>query len=172
MMYYIVLDPSGSYNEGKGHTGIAIMHDDDWNSLHLESVSAKRFPDRHAYWENIMLRVTEMVKVAKPEKTVVIIESFMIRNNGFLIGKMPETIRLIGALEYRLEEEGIDFTFQTPSQAKSRFHDDALCRHVPLLTYNAANHRYYFKCKMCNDHVRDALKHLLYYKHYVEPKAK
>jgi len=170
-MFYIVLDPSGSYNEGKGHTGFVTMCENDWTTLHVNSIAAKDFVDRHEYWNSIISRTIETAKAARPVRTVVIIESFMIRNNGFLIGKMPETIRLIGALEYALESEGIDFVFQTPSQAKARFRDETLHRHVPGFEYNAANNRYYFNGKICNDHVRDALKHLLYYKHYKEAKS-
>ena len=39
-MRYVFLDPSGSFNEGKGHTGIAVMHDNDWEHIVLKDIRA------------------------------------------------------------------------------------------------------------------------------------
>jgi hypothetical protein len=80
------------------------------------------------------------------------------------MGTMPETIMLIGALTWELEKDKIPYIFQTPSQAKVRFKDEILLRKVPNMTY--LNNRYYLNGKMTNDHVRDSLKHLLYYINY------
>ena len=76
------------------------------------------------------------------------------------MGKMPETIQLIGALEYKLENHGIEYILQTPTQAKSRFKDDDLPRYIPGFE-KRPNGRYYLNGKQVNDHIRDALKHLL-----------
>lgn len=162
-MKYVVVDPSGSFDEGKGHTGIVILEDDNWDTLKTGSVAANMFTTRFKYWTFMM----EYIAKQCTSDTIVIIESFMIRNNGFLIGKMPETIRFIGALEYFLESKGIKYTFQMPTQAKSRFKDDLLCRYIPTFE-KRENGRYYLNNKMVNDHVRDALKHLLYFKKYKE----
>ncbi len=159
-MTLVVLDPSGSFNEGKGHTGITIMRDDDWSSVQLKSIAAKDYSTRHEYWDAVMGEVLNLIS----ERPIVIVESFMIRNNGFLIGKMPETIRLIGAMEWEFEKYGINYIFQTPSAAKSRFKDEMLVRLVP--GFEARGDRYYFNGKLTNDHMRDALKHLLYYRKY------
>lgn len=168
-MNYVVVDPSGSFSEGKGHTGMAYMRGDDWSSLETISVGASAFPSRHRYWT--MVKENILGYASRDSDTIVIIESFMIRNNGFLIGSMPETIRLIGYLEYELEAHGVKYTFQTPSQAKARFKDKDLCKCIPGMSYRPSVNRYYLNDKMCNDHVRDALKHLLYFKRYQESKA-
>lgn len=168
-MKYVVVDPSGSFSEGKGHTGMAYMQEDDWASLETISVGASAFDSRHHYWTMVRENILGYVS-RDPENTIVIIESFMIRNNGFLIGSMPETIRLIGFLEYELEARSVRYTFQTPSQAKARFKDNDLCRCIPGMSYKSSTNRYYLNGRMCNDHVRDALKHLLYFKRYQECK--
>ena len=89
----------------------------------------------------------------------------MIRNNGYLIGKMPETILFIGALIHQLDCVKIKYIFQTPTQAKSRFKDEALSKYIPNFE-KRSNGRFYLNGKQTNDHVRDALKHLLYFKKY------
>ena len=169
-MKYIFIDPSGSFNEGKGHTGIVSIKDNDWTTLKYKSLAAKDYSTRHEYWHAIMLTVHELTFFEDPEPrtnldTKVIIESFMIRTQGFLMGKMPETIQLIGALEYKLEDHGIDYFLQTPTQAKSRFKDIDLPRHIPGFE-KRVNGRYYLNSKQVNDHIRDALKHLLYFTKY------
>lgn len=163
-MRYIFVDPSGSFNEGKGHTGIACISDMNWNTLTIESVSASHYSSRHEYWKTIASSIVSRITL----DTHVIIESFMIRNVGYVIGKMPETIQLIGYLSFILEEYGVPYTFQTPSQAKSRFKDTMLPTFIPNLTHKS--NRYYLNNKIINDHVRDALKHLLYFNTYKKGK--
>lgn len=164
-MKYIFIDPSGSFSEGKGHTGIAIMEDDNWKTLTIESFAAKDYLTRAKYWNAIIRTVLwEHITLGVGNVTV-IIESFQIRTHGFLMGKMPETIMFIGALTHALEEEGVHYVFQTPSQAKSRFKDEALPKYIPEFELRE-NGRYYFRGKQTNDHMRDALKHLLFYKKY------
>ena len=166
-MKYIVLDPSGNFEDGKGHTGIAILQGDDWDTLRTVSIYAKNYATRHDYWRAVVDTVLDVCPVGGPVP-LVIMESFTIRSNGYMIGKMPETIRLIGCLEYVLDRISVPYVFQMPSQAKSRFNDHSLTVHIPALKYNAATNRYYLNGKVCNDHVRDALKHLLYFKRYKE----
>lgn len=163
-MRYIFVDPSGSFNEGKGHTGIACISDMNWDTLTIESVSASHYSSRHEYWKAIASFIVSRITL----DTHVIIEAFMIRNVGYVIGKMPETIQLIGYLSFILEEYGIPYTFQTPSQAKSRFKDTMLPTFIPNLTHKS--NRYYLNNKIINDHVRDALKHLLYFNTYKKGK--
>jgi len=164
-MIYIAVDPSGSFNEGKGHTGISAVKDWDWNTLQVASVSAKNFTERHLYWQRI---IDTICKISKINKTTVIIESFVNRQNGFTLGKMSETPLLIGALVWELEQLGIDYVFQTPGQVKPRFRDELLGKYVPNLTSKVtkAGTLYYINGKISNDHIRDSLKHLVYYMKY------
>lgn len=165
-MKYVVIDPSGSYsNEGKGHTGIAVMTNDDWKGLNITSIAAKDYSSRLAYWLAVIKFVVDESTTTTKDQFMVIIESFMIRNNGFLIGKMPETIRFIGAMELYFGIKKINYIFQAPTQAKARFKDEKLSMYIPEFELQA-NGRYYFRGHQTNDHVRDALKHLLYFKRY------
>ena len=173
-MKYIFVDPSGSFNEGKGHTGIAIIKDNDWNTLEYKSIAAKDYDSRHQYWADIMDTIYLHTFIKNPEpdsnlNTKVIIESFMIRNQGFLTGKMPETIQFIGMLSWELENAHIPYYFQTPTQAKSRFKDESLSRYIPNFE-RRDNGRYYLNGRQTNDHIRDALKHLLYFLKYRKDK--
>jgi hypothetical protein len=169
-MMYVAIDPSGSFNEGKGHTGIACLWDEDWDKVSAFSVAAKDWATRHDYWEAVMSSAFKSFLTAgiNPDDITVVIESFVIRTNGFTVGKMPETIQFIGAMVWELERLGIkNIIFQTPSQAKTRFPDERLPDYLDAIT-KEDNGFYYLKGKRINDHSRDALKHLLFYRRYGE----
>lgn len=160
-MRYVFIDPSGSFNEGKGHTGVSIIEDFNFETLKTYSISAKDYTERHLYWMDI-------IRKAIGPNTTVVIESFVNRNNGFLIGKMPETPLLIGALIWELEQLNIKYIFQTPTQAKARFKDDYLGMYIPKYEVKEISGKkyYYLNGQITNDHIRDSLKHLVYYMKY------
>lgn len=167
MITICVIDPSGNFNSGKGKTGMAyITYDEEhdlllWDTLRLDTVSAKNYTTRHDYWAEIMRKAQGANEL--------VIESFMIRTDGFLTGTMPETIMLIGAMTWEFEKLNIPYKYQTPSQAKIRFKDEILLRKVP--NFVKKGDRYYLNDKQTNDHVRDGLRHLLYYTTYTRKKV-
>lgn len=163
---FIVIDPSGSYNEGKGHTGMTTIIGEDWKTLETFSFDAKKYRNRTEYWTAVINKVLAESKI---QPVHVVIESFMIRSTGFLIGKMPETIQFIGAMCYVFELRNITYTTQAPTTAKSRFKDKELGRYIPGFEYRD-NGRYYLNDKQVNDHIRDSLKHLLFYFRYRKDK--
>ncbi len=168
-MWYMAIDPSGSYNEGKGSTGIALMYGDDMTNLTSYDIKAKHFENRHDYWKEIMSHPILLSK-----NITVIIETFVVRSNGFLVGKMPETSLFIGALVWELEKRNIPYVFQNPSQAKTRFKDENLGKYLTnyeIRKDKRGRNLYYLNDKQLNDHQRDAIKHLLYYKRYGEREA-
>lgn len=164
-MTTIAIDPSGNFLEGKGHTGIAIMTDCDWETVTTESINAKDYDTRYEYWTAVKQTIAKYVIRKLPVQ--VVIENYVVRSNGFTTGKMPETAMLIGVLVYFCEECRIPVYLQAPSQAKTRFRDDLLPSYIPGLRVSSKN-RYYLKDKLINDHERDAMKHLLYFKRYKE----
>lgn len=166
-MRTIAIDPSGNFEEGKGHTGIAIIDDADWENVKVLSISAKDFPSRHAYWWGILHTIGHNSKFGE---TQVVIESYVTRMNGFTIGKQSETAMLIGVIVYRCEQLEIPYIFQAPSAAKSRFKDELLPKYYPKLVLDTSTgkNRYLYDGKLISDHIRDAMKHLLYFKRYKE----
>lgn len=166
-MLTIAIDPSGNYEDGKGHTGIAFIEGNAWDTVKTKSINAKDYDSRHAYWSAVK-KVIQDVGL-EGVKAQVVIEAYVTRMNGFTIGKMPETAMLIGVLVYFCEMYNIPYYLQNASQAKARFKDNLLPDYVPGLEVNDSG-RYYLKGKLTNDHERDALKHLVYFKRYKEYK--
>ena len=162
----LAIDPSGNFYEGKGHTGLAWMYK-DWNFVNVESVDAKKFTTRIDYWNTILSYVYALRDKRDAGDSVhIVIEKYVTRSNGFTTGKVSETAMLIGVIIYICENNNIPYTMQSPSQAKSRYSDEALCRLYPALSKKG--NRYYLGDICTNDHERDALRHLAFYKNYME----
>jgi hypothetical protein len=166
-MLTIAIDPSGNFEDGKGHTGVAYIEGSDWNTVKSKSINAKDFETRYDYW-NAVKKVIQDIGI-EHRSAQIVIESYVTRTNGFTIGKMPETAMLIGVLVYFCEMYKIPYYLQNASQAKTRFKDNLLPDYIPGLELKEHG-RYYLKGKLTNDHERDALKHLLYFKRYKEYK--
>lgn len=167
-MITIAIDPSGNFVEGKGHTGIACMLNEDVHTLATKSINAKSYDDRCTYWDDILSTIRTIHESG--QKLQVVIESYVMRMNGFTIGKMPETAMLIGVLVFYCEQHDIPYYLQQPSQAKSRFKDELLPKYFPDLELRETG-KYYLHGKLTNDHERDAIKHLLFFKKYKEFKS-
>lgn len=165
-MITIAIDPSGNFVDGKGHTGIAEMKDNDWSTVTIKSIDAKKFDSRFEYWTAVKRTIQDYVVERTPIQ--VVIESYVVRANGFTVGKMPETAMMVGALLYYCEMCDVPVYFQSPSVAKTRFKDELLPAYLEQMSFEDG--RYYFNGKPTNDHERDALKHLLYFKRYKEYK--
>lgn len=166
MKIVLAIDPSGNFEDGKGHTGLAWSFG-DWDNIAITSVNAKNYPSRIDYWNAVLDHIHSLAKKKSALNTVhVVIEKYVTRSNGFTTGKVSETAMFIGVLIYFCEKYNIPYTMQSPSQAKGRYSDESLCRLFPRITKKGS--RYYFDDKCTNDHERDALRHLAFYKNYME----
>lgn len=166
MKITLAIDPSGNFEEGKGHTGIAYMFG-NWDTVSVATVNAKNFTRRIYYWDAVLAKIHDLIdRRDKGDAIHVVVEKYVTRSNGFTTGKVSETAMLLGLIVYTCEKYNIPYTLQTPSQAKTRYSDDALCK---LFTHmELKGNRYYLNTRCTNDHERDALRHLAFYKNYME----
>lgn len=166
MNIIMAIDPSGNFEEGKGHTGLAYMFG-NWDTVSVASINAKDFKSRVLYWDAILDRIKDLLKRREEGDTIhIVIEKYVTRSNGFTTGKVSETAMLMGLIIYTCETNNIPYTMQSPSQAKTRYSDAALCK---LFTHmEIKGNRYYLNTNCTNDHERDALRHLAFYKNYRE----
>ena len=160
----IAADPSGNFEHGLGHTGIAYMQivdgAPDWDSAKVVSINAKNYTKRKDYWRAIIQEINSHIIGSKD---IVVLERYVVRNNGFTIGKAPETAMLLGAILYQLPEN-VHVVEQTPAQAKHRYSDERLMYAFPKL--QQISNKWYLNGKLTNEHCRDALRHLAYCVNY------
>ena len=166
MKVVLAIDPSGNFDEGKGHTGLAWCFD-AWEGVNVHSINAKNFTKRVDYWRAVVKYIDDLrAKQDAGNQVHLVIEKYVTRSNGFTTGKVSETAMLIGVIIYTCERYGIPYTMQSPSQAKTRYSDELLCKIFPALEKRGT--RYYLGGICTNDHERDALRHLAFYKNYME----
>lgn len=166
MKIILAIDPSGNFEDGKGHTGLAWSYD-SWEHVYVISINAKKYTKRVEYWDAVVSCIRELHNKKDAGHDVhVVMEKYVTRSNGFTTGKVSETAMLIGVLTYWCEVWDISYTMQSPSQAKTRYTDTHLCKLFPALEQKG--NRYYLNGVCTNDHERDALRHLAFYKNYME----
>lgn len=160
-MDILAIDPSGSFEEGKGITGIVIEKD---NKITPKQFRAADFSSRQEYWEAMI------DYIIKSNVHFVVIESFKIRDVKFLRGSSPETLQFIGVLTHSLSQQNIPYYIQDPGSVKYRFKNEILVDKIDTLEYDEETNYYRLDDKIINAHIRDALRHLLYFKRYNLPK--
>lgn len=151
---FIVIDPSGNFNEGKGITGYAIFEDNVLKDF--GHVKSEDYQNQMEYWKDIL-------DIAQDYSTIVC-ESYKLQPTKSMAQSWStlETPQLIGVLRYMCWQENIKIVFQDPS-CKIRFSDDIL---INLSIFERKNKIYYCKERKTNDHMRDAIRHGFYYLKY------
>ncbi len=162
----LAFDPSGNWSktEGKGTSGWAVFDDD--GKLHaFGDIKAAEHNSIEEYWHRHSLLVREMERLSRsamgPGPFTVVWESYRLQ-----AGKAKqqswsslETPQLIGHLRMVAWELETPFVFQDPS-IKARFSDEIL---VSSGIAEKRGKMYYINGKLTNDHMRDAIRHGLYF---------
>lgn len=156
-MKILAFDPSGNYNEGKGTTGFALSLD-MFPAHKLGDIKASDYDSRQGYW----FAHKELIEQQFPD--VCVIESYRLfgHKSKEQIGSSLETPQLIGYLEMLCYEMNIPVIYQDPS-TKQRHSDDIL---VKTGVIEKRGNKFYYHGELTNLHMRDALRHELYYKKY------
>lgn len=159
-MTYLVFDPSGNFKEGKGTSGVAIFKDGE--PAEIFEIKADNFDSADAYWD---AHVTE-IATRLPDQ--VIMEGYRLYNHKGMKASTQansdlETPQLLGVLKHTCFSMVIPYRIQYAADVKTRWSDKVL---VNLGILEERNGRYYFKGKMTNAHMRDALRHGLHYGRY------
>lgn len=157
----IAIDPSGNFDEGKGTTGLAVLWFEDGKlRVKLDEVKASKFHCKEEYWDMVISDIRLYKKTTRASTLVV--ENYRLQMNKAMQQSWSEleTPQLIGVIRYMNHMYlGMHWEEQSPS-IKSRFADDVL---VNMGILKKRGNRYYFQGGTTNDHMRDALRHGLYY---------
>ena len=154
-MKILAIDPSGSFNEGKGQSGWVITDNNKVVSFGL--LKAIDYNTKEEYWK----AHTELInrEVIADENIHVVLENYRLyatKANSQINSEM-ETVRLIGYIEMFLYELSVVPNFQLAAQVKGRFSDEILIRYK-MITKDS-NGRQYINGINVAGHVVDALRH-------------
>jgi RNase H-fold protein (predicted Holliday junction resolvase) len=154
-MKVLAFDPSGNFDEGEGTSGYSISL--DGNMPHkLGEIKASDYKIRQHYW----FAHKKLIEQTFPDH--VVIESYRLFGNKSKeqIGSSLETPQLIGYLEMVCYELNIPVYLQDPT-TKSRHADDVLIK-AGVIEKKGGKH--YYRGELTNLHMRDALRHDLYFR--------
>jgi hypothetical protein len=160
-MKILALDPSGNFHEGKGITGWALFIDGKLKDF--GDIRSEDFETQILYWSRILSKVRENHSWDEDDLEVVC-ESYKLQASKAMAQSWStlETPQLIGVIRYYCGDFGIPIHFQDPS-CKIRFSDEILVKQGII---EKRNKLYYCQDKKTNDHMRDAIRHGLYYTKY------
>jgi len=152
-MKVLCFDPSGNWTEGDGTTGLALFNKGEL--VVYGDIKAKDFDCAESYWHEHVRRIIDFA----PD--VVVYETYRLQ-----AGKarqqswsQMETPQLIGVIKHHCWKNQIPCIGQNPD-IKERFNDSILER---MGIIQRRGKSYYIHATRTNDHMRDAIRHGLYY---------
>lgn len=161
--FILSLDPSGSFNEGKGHTGWVITNKKN-EVYDFGTICATDYKTVKDYWaahENLIKYFKKNFR-----NIIVVFEDYLLyaHKTQDQINSRMETPQLLGILKYVLEREHIDYRIQTASEVKHRWTEEILTWKSLLIKKGSC---YYIKSNgqliKTNRHIRDAYKHAVHF---------
>ena len=157
-MKILALDPSGNFKEGKGTTGWCLL-DENCKIQAVGQLLAKQCHEKEEHWKNHI----ELIDQLKPD--FVVVEDYLLyaSKSQSQINSRFETPRLIGAIELHCWCEDIPLKFQKASDVKVRFTDARLVQGNYI---SKVNTRYYAAGVMVSEHIRDSIRHGVYFVKY------
>lgn len=155
----IGVDPSGSYNEGKGTTGVYVLNEYGVPVQHFP-VFAQDYTSQLAYWKAVIDAIQTML--IKYPGAALSVEDYVLYASAAKaqINSEMETSKLIGALTMFAYEFGTHIFIRNASQVMSRWSNEILI-HEGLITQKGRVF-YDLEGNPINHHCLDALRHAVH----------
>lgn len=127
--YIVGIDPSGSYNEGKGVTGICVIDAMHKNIINIQTICAVDYQSAEAYWNAHIDLIKDYVKLSEGD-LLLSVEDYIIYANKAAAHSNThcETIQLIGMLKHYAWNNSIEMKLRNASVVKTRWSNDILER--------------------------------------------
>lgn len=153
----LAFDPSGNFEEGRGTTGWSVFDSQGELGMFGE-IKATECETAEEYWDKHLGLITDV------EPSVVVCESFHLQPSKAKQQSWSalETPQLIGLLRWYCWDNNIPIVLQKPL-IKQRFTDDVLEK---MGVIEKRGSKYYIAGNLTNLHMRDSIRHGLYYKRY------
>lgn len=155
-MILLTFDPSGNFHEGKGTTGYAVFQDGEL--IGFNDIKSEKCFTQEEYWA----KHRNLIEGQQPD--IVLIESYKLFEHKAQSQSWSalETPQLIGFLRMVCYDLNIPVVFQDPAQ-KAGVNDIRLTK---LGYLEKRGDRYYVDGRLTNLHMRDAIRHGIYYYRY------
>lgn len=161
--YILAIDPSGSYNEGKGTSGWCVLKAENNEIINYNAIAAIDYETMQDYWE----AHEELLRFCKNKypDLIVVIEDYLLYASKATqqINSRMETSQLLGILKYSLNNLKLPYVLQNASEVKNRWTDSILL--WKGIINQEGKHYYSPYCRdvILNKHMRDAVRHAVHY---------
>jgi hypothetical protein len=161
--YVLALDPSGSFEEGKGTTGWCLFDTQKKQILKTGWCDAKNFTFKEQYWDAHVLLIAAICEMVH-EKVMVVIEDYVLyetKKDAQVNSKM-ETCKLIGIIQHYCWIHKIDYFMELASAVKNRWSNSILVYKKYILS--KGNHFIVLATgEQVNRHAIDAIRHAVHF---------
>jgi hypothetical protein len=161
--YVLGIDPSGSFEEGKGRTGWCIFDIQNNVVLRCGEIQARNFKAQEAYWLAHKHMIEDMQNTYKEDGLAVSMEDYILYTNAAAsqIHSSMETCQLIGFIKMVCYLRGILLAMRTAVHVKKRWADEILIHNNYI--YKVGKH-HFVNCynHPLSDHIRDAIRHAVH----------
>lgn len=161
--YILGIDPSGSFKEGKGTTGMALLSPEGHIHQH-ETVTAKDYPTQVNYWAAVLDQI-DYYKRNYPD-LVLSVEDYVLYATSAKaqINSEMETSKLIGAITMHAYRLGIRMYIRSASQVVNRWSNEILIYKEIIFK---KNNRYVDRIGVpINQHCLDAVRHAVHCQYF------
>ena len=157
--YILALDPSGSFNEGKGTTGWSLFDCKEKRVIGAGSIHATACADINEYWEE-HIRLIRNKRIGF-KNLLVVMEDYIVYADKAEshINSHMETSKLIGILQHYCYRIGLPYIMQTASIVKARWANNILL-HKGYITLS--KRRYYAGLIEIDRHCIDSIRHAVH----------
>ena len=164
--FILALDPSGSFNEGKGTTGYCIFDTMTHMFLACGSIYAKDFNNMEEYWDRVLTLIDAKWHYLKRDM-VVVCEDYLLYATKLQdqINSRMETPKLIGCIQHFCYKNNIPYRMQTASEVKKRWANHILAHKGYIKIINARGQLKPTSgdCTTYSHHSLDAIRHAIHY---------
>lgn len=167
----LAIDPSGNFNEGKGISGWLLLCEETDNIVKFGAIDASTSLSDFDHWNKHINLIENLNKEYKG--LIVVLEDYILYENkaSSQINSRFETIKLIGIIQFYCKMNNIPLFFQTAVSVKRRWKNFLLEKkgYITLNVYKKETTSYeivYINGFKVNNHVVDALRHAVHFKHF------
>ena len=159
----LALDPSGTYNEGKGTTGACLSR--NGYIYAAGQIYAAEYPDQMSYWSAVIKLITKTYKELDSDTDLTVVcEDYRLYASASQaqINSNLETPQLIGVIKWACYKLNIPIVMQMASEVKNRWSNSILVdQNIITKDYNSPG--YHCGTIALSNHSLDALRHCVHY---------
>lgn len=156
----LAFDPSGSFEEGKGVSGLSVIDIKTKKFKAVGEIQAVKYKTKEAYWQAHI----DLLEQVKPGHLV--IEDFLLyaKNAKSLINSRFETSQLLGVMKFCSYRYGIKTELQLASMVKGRWSNYVLEK-KGYIKPKGRNWQTMDNVPL-NGHIIDSMRHALHYANF------